>query len=95
VATCTLQACVSGACTGVCTPGTTNCMSDAQVQTCDPHGQWGPATTCPAACVNVSCGGVCKPAATQGCSYWNDSCACEDYYGSQTCGSNGQWEVCG
>ena len=94
VATCTLQTCVSGACTGYCAPGNTNCMSDTQVQSCDSSGQWGPATTCPNACVDVSCGGVCKPATTQGCSYWSVSCGC-DVGGNQTCGTNGQWGGCG
>jgi len=99
VATCTNQACVSGACAGVCTPGATQCMSDTQVQTCSTTGQW-VTTTCSDACVNGAdggpgnCGGVCMPGATQGCSRWDVGCGC-DVGGSQTCGSNGQWGGCG
>ncbi len=93
VATCTNRACVGGTCVGVCTPGTTQCASDTQVQTCGADGQWATAT-CTYACVGASCGGTCKPGATQTCSVWNVSCGC-DVGGNQTCGANGQWGSCG
>jgi hypothetical protein len=52
VATCTNQACVSGACTGVCTPGATQCSATCtaivcMAETCSMIGQWGPSTMCP------------------------------------------------
>ena len=39
---CTSQACVNGACTGVCTPGATQCSGNG-VQTCQNNGTWGTA----------------------------------------------------
>jgi hypothetical protein len=87
VATCTNQACESGACTGVCAPGSTSCASDTQLQTCSLSGTW-TTTTCPNACVGTSCTGVCVPGATSICFD-----ACSDQ-GSLTCGTNGQWGPC-
>ena len=93
VATCVNQACVSGGCTGVCTPGVTQCTSNTQLQTCGANGQWA-TSTCPDACVGSTCGGVCVPTSTQTCSYWDPGCGC-GVGGHQTCGSNGQWGGCG
>ena len=60
------MACVSGSCTGVCTPGTMMCTSDTQIKTCDMTGNWGSPITCPGeACVNNECTGNCSPGAMQ------------------------------
>ena len=55
VATCSNQACVGGACTGVCTPNTTQC-SGTGVQTCEMDGQWHATTTCSETCSGGACG---------------------------------------
>ncbi len=52
IATCTNQACVNAACTGVCTPGATQCSTTCNTlgctaETCSMVGQWGAATMCP------------------------------------------------
>ena len=41
-AACTDQACINGACSGVCTPGSRQCSGNA-VETCDATGNWGTA----------------------------------------------------
>jgi hypothetical protein len=78
-------ACLNGTCTA-CSPTTTECTSDTQVQTCGTDGQWGAATACADACVGAvdvvggNCGGVCVPNATQ--------CTGNAV---ETCGTSGQW----
>lgn len=81
VTTCANEACVSGGCTGVCTPGAKKCSGNG-VETCSPSGQWGSAVACPASapsCENGACtypppscqtgdGGVTS------CGASNDSC---------------------
>jgi hypothetical protein len=41
---CVAQACVNGACSGVCAPGDSKCSGNG-VQTCDTSGAWGAATS--------------------------------------------------
>ena len=54
---CTNQACVSGACQGVCGPGQLRCF-DNGVQTCTATGTWGAAVPCLSqACLNGACTG--------------------------------------
>jgi hypothetical protein len=61
VKTCVAQACVSGACSGVCSPGATRCATATEAETCSASGQWGTATACPVA--DPSCiGTACAPA---------------------------------
>jgi alpha-tubulin suppressor-like RCC1 family protein len=58
---CNNQACVSGACTGVCAPAAVQCVAE-QVETCSTAGQWSAAAACPTsgnvcdinACVDVA-----------------------------------------
>ncbi len=72
---------------GGCSPGTTMCVSDTQMEICGTSGQWGTSTTCAQACVGTvgtvggSCGGVCVPGTTE--------CASDTQV--VTCGSGGQW----
>jgi hypothetical protein len=40
------QACVAGACVGVCTPGTTQCANATQVEMCAADGQWSITVAC-------------------------------------------------
>ncbi|AKV04796.1 PE family protein [Labilithrix luteola] len=77
---CVDQACVNGVCTGVCTPGATQCKDDG-VQTCNASGQWGPTAPCTnKQCTNGACSGSCMPGSTQ-CSG----------NGVQLCGANSEW----
>jgi hypothetical protein len=96
VATCTNQACVSGACTGVCTPNAAQCTDDVHFELCQPDGIWSApdAYTCPDACVDNQCQGVCVPSTTQSCTYFDPGTGMDEG-GTETCGSNGQWGVCG
>ena len=56
------QACVSGQCTGVCSPGQTQCVGN-EVQTCSAGGTW----SAPVPCNNSTCSaGVCQGACSQG-----------------------------
>jgi sulfatase modifying factor 1 len=65
VAACTNQACASGACTGVCTPGTQGCAEGTGVQTCGANGQWDN----PWPCTTGTCsGGACTGSTTTGTS---------------------------
>jgi alpha-tubulin suppressor-like RCC1 family protein len=48
------QACVAGACVGVCSPGTTQCVG-LGVETCASIGQWGPSTPCALTCGGGQC----------------------------------------
>jgi hypothetical protein len=73
-------ACASGACTGVCVPGTKQCNGQTP-QTCDTAGQWQDETACTNACVDGACAGTCSPGATQ--------CSGNTV---QTCDSKGQWQ---
>ncbi len=57
VATCTGMACASGACTGVCEPGETQC-SGTLVEACNDSGEWGSASTCYAGNPAVECCGA-------------------------------------
>ena len=67
-ATCTGQACVSGACTGACAPGSTQCSGNAR-ETCDANGQWSAPSACAqptpdcnagtCACLETTCSGTC------------------------------------
>ena len=84
-ATCTNQACVSGACNGVCTPGTAQC-SGLQPQTCSSTGTWqNTGATCPYVCSAGSCGAaVCGPGALQ----------CNGQQ-PQTCDATGTWQNTG
>lgn len=53
------QACVTGACVGVCSPGQTQCVGSS-IQTCASIGQWSPAAACASAvCVGATC--ACAP----------------------------------
>jgi hypothetical protein len=57
VETCNNQACVDGTCTGVCSPGATQCSGDA-VETCEANGQWSAAVPCALTtpfCTNGAC----------------------------------------
>ncbi|MGC4091037.1 MAG: SUMF1/EgtB/PvdO family nonheme iron enzyme [Polyangiaceae bacterium] len=58
VQACKNQACVAGACTGVCAPKDTKCGVSA-LSTCNARGEWAAAVACPAAtptCVGAVCG---------------------------------------
>ena len=77
---CTNQTCISGACTGVCAPGQTQCTGNG-VETCTASGTWGTAVGCTnSACVTGACTGTCAPGAMQ-CSG----------NGVQTCSAGGTW----
>ena len=52
--------CEDGACVGVCTPSTIECMNGT-VHSCDQHGQWLPGTVCPNLCTAGRCTGQCRP----------------------------------
>jgi formylglycine-generating enzyme required for sulfatase activity len=52
---CANQACVGGACTGVCTPSATQCAGNS-VETCGMDGQWHMTSTCSEACSDGGCG---------------------------------------
>jgi sulfatase modifying factor 1 len=54
VMACVNQACVNGACEGVCTPGGTQCSGNA-VQTCGADGTWGTTSSCSESCGNGRC----------------------------------------
>lgn len=80
LAACANQACVDGACVGVCSPGTAQCK-DNGVQTCDSNGAWGAAVACTnQACVTDQCKGSCVPA-TKRCTNGVE----------ETCDSKGAW----
>jgi sulfatase modifying factor 1 len=48
------NACVDGGCTGVCTPGATQCVGNG-VQTCSALGQWSTASACSELCTDGGC----------------------------------------
>jgi hypothetical protein len=60
-APCVGQACVNGACTGVCAPNSTECSSSTQIQTCTSSGQWGNAVAACSGTSTVCSGGDCVP----------------------------------
>ena len=64
VQTCTNQACVSGACTGVCTPGATQCSGNG-VETCSSSGQWGSTVACPSTTPSCNAGVCGQPTSCQ------------------------------
>lgn len=73
------NACVDGACTGMCSPGTDECLSSIQTQHCNEVGEW-EADFCEFACVGGTCGGVCRPG-DRGC----------DADSPTLCGEDGQF----
>jgi hypothetical protein len=46
--------CIGSTCSA-CNPGSTQCASTTQVQTCGSNGQWGPASTCANGCTGGAC----------------------------------------
>lgn len=54
ITTCKDQACVDGACTGECSPGSKRCTGEA-VQTCDAVGKWGALAPCDTFCSAGAC----------------------------------------
>jgi sulfatase modifying factor 1 len=54
VTTCSNQACVNGACAGVCIPGATACSANA-VQTCAADGSWQTTAACAESCSDGGC----------------------------------------
>ncbi len=76
---CANQACVNGACTGVCSPTSTNC-SGTTPQTCNVQGTWDNGTITPG-----QCGAVCNPTVEKSCSGNT----------ALTCDSTGKWPTSG
>jgi hypothetical protein len=76
---CTNQACVNGACTGVCSPSSTNC-SGTTPQTCNGQGTWDNGTI-----TKGQCGAVCNPSVEKSC----------DGNTALTCDSTGKWPTSG
>lgn len=66
-----------------CRPRSTRCV-DTGVETCDAHGNWGAASTCPFVCDPKigACSGVCVPGSTR----------CSEQ-GEQVCDAKGQWDA--
>lgn len=64
---CPNQACVNGACVGVCSPGTERC-DGTDIETCNTSGEWGKATACKInnICVKDGKYGSCQPGCTSG-----------------------------
>ncbi|HEV3192211.1 MAG TPA: hypothetical protein VGY54_16980 [Polyangiaceae bacterium] len=92
---CVTQACIAGACTGVCSPGATMCMTDKEVATCNESGQWGAAVTCPNGCfVGASAGSGAAGAAMGTAGAHCGACvpnARQCMFGGSICGPNGEW----
>jgi hypothetical protein len=94
---CVTQACVAGACTGVCSPGATECMSDKQVATCNENGQWGAAATCPNGCFGAASAGSIVAGGTPAIGTPGGHCgaclpgAMQCMFGGAICGPNGEW----
>jgi hypothetical protein len=73
--------CTDGVCTGVCTPGQTQCGPDQTPQTCTAAGQWVPASRCPFVCSGTGqCTGVCAPGSAR--------CNATD---AEVCDGTGAW----
>jgi hypothetical protein len=87
------QACVSGACVGVCAPASTQCSGSGAVQTCSANGEWGPPAACTTgvAHATASCsGGVCTGfACDAGFTQCGNSCL-DLQTGSNNCGACGR-----
>lgn len=75
-------ACVDDECGGVCDPGSTQCASGTEVQTCGQTGEWGDERACNFVCTGTDCGGVCQPNARR----------CKNNTQEQTCNAQGQWQ---
>lgn len=80
--------CEDGACTGVCMPGTSECLSSVEVRTCNTSGKWSNTSCTDSACVpqgadTAVCGGSCQPGA-RGCGGSGD-------LQPQVCDSEGNW----
>ena len=93
---CVTQACVAGACTGVCNPGATVCMTDTQVATCNDSGQWGAAATCPNGCFGGASAGSRlgtggSPAMMGTTSAHCGVCVPNAMTCTQICGPSGEW----
>ena len=87
---CLDQACIAGACTGVCWPGRTSC-ADGGVATCLATGTWSAPTACACggSCSNTdslvfmgACSGCCAPGSRQ----------CSEA-GIQSCDVTGDWDA--
>jgi hypothetical protein len=52
--------CKDNACTGLCEPGTSECVNELEQRVCNADGQWD-TEACPNACIGTSCGGNCAP----------------------------------
>jgi len=85
------QACVAGACVGVCAPGTKRCLGNG-VQTCGPNGEWGTPLSCTtgvahgtATCTDGACSGFACDAGYTLC-----GSSCDDLTSdSDNCGACG------
>ena len=77
---CQYPPCASGTCTGVCSPGATQC-DGLVLKTCNGNAQWDGLTPCSFVCENDACVGECKPGAKR----------C-DTKAVQVCNVHGQWE---
>ena len=91
---CVTQACVAGACTGVCSPGATVCMTDKQLVTCNDSGQWGAAATCPNGCFGGSSAAGGSPVMMGTAAAHCGACvpnARQCMFGGSICGPNGEW----
>lgn len=79
---CIDQACVDGACDGVCAPGAGRC-AEGGAETCNDFGQWGTGVVCTnQACVAGACVGECTPGVKR----------CDGTKVPQTCSAQGLWE---
>lgn len=79
------QACVAGACSGVCSPGATQCTGP-NIQQCDGSGQWAFLGTCTdpvPVCLQGGCV-ACAPGTVQ-CA-WSGTA-------TQQCGPTGSWDT--
>jgi len=88
---CSGQACVSGACTGMCAPGQTQCTTDLTgFETCGLDGTWGAAVTC----TDETCAGSGGTAGCQGSCAQGEAPQCGTGTSSgyvQTCNTSGAW----
>lgn len=100
-AACSNQACVGGACQGVCSPGATRCSGSmfdggdfvnayGNTQTCDPTGQWGANAPCSQptpVCQGGRC--TCPSSATDGGSAVCNGVCVNESSDSENCGACG------
>lgn len=77
--------CMTGACAGMCAPGSKHCGTDQTPETCSDLGEWVPdAMPCPNVCSGMGlCTGMCKPGSKR--------CSGPDNLTTQTCDENGAW----